>query len=301
MPQTGNVQALVMAMRPPFLLLTPICVLLGVSVSHYVNQGAINWQYAILALIGGLFAHISVNLLNEWEDFHSGLDALTKRTPFSGGSGALPSTPEAAKLVSIAGWISLGITFLIGIYFVLLHGMAIIPLGLLGLIIIVTYTRWLNRFAILCLLASGTGFGLLMVAGSQFVIDGLFLPEIWLVGLMPFLLINNLLLLNQYPDIAADSQIGRRHFPIHYGIPVSNWVMLIFWLGCMFLLISMVLLEHLPWMALLALLSAPLGFYAWLGARKHGENIGDFPQYMAANVAISLLFPLLLSVALFIS
>ena len=42
-----------------------------------------------LVLVGGTAAHISVNALNEYLDFRSGLDARTVRTPFSGGSGAL--------------------------------------------------------------------------------------------------------------------------------------------------------------------------------------------------------------------
>ena len=45
----------------------------------------------ILALAGGLLAHISVNALNEYLDFTSGLDLTTLRTPFSGGSGTLPA------------------------------------------------------------------------------------------------------------------------------------------------------------------------------------------------------------------
>jgi len=44
----------------------------------------------MLALLGAFLAHVSVNTLNEYYDFKSGLDLETIRTPFSGGSGALP-------------------------------------------------------------------------------------------------------------------------------------------------------------------------------------------------------------------
>ena len=80
--------------RPPFLLLTPICVLLGMSLHLEVA----NWftqTIPLLILIGALAAHVSVNALNEYFDFRSGLDLKTTRTPFSGGSGALPNNPSA--------------------------------------------------------------------------------------------------------------------------------------------------------------------------------------------------------------
>ena len=41
--------------------------------------------YAVLAFIGLLLAHISVNTLNDYFDYRSGIDLETRRTPFSGG------------------------------------------------------------------------------------------------------------------------------------------------------------------------------------------------------------------------
>ena len=46
--------------------------------------------------MGALCCHVSVNAFNEYYDFRSGLDARTRRTPFSGGSGTLPGKPELA-------------------------------------------------------------------------------------------------------------------------------------------------------------------------------------------------------------
>ena len=36
-------------------------------------------------------------------------------------------------------------------------------------------------------------------------------------SLVPFFLVNNLLLLNQFPDVAADRQAGRRHLLVQHG------------------------------------------------------------------------------------
>jgi 1,4-dihydroxy-2-naphthoate octaprenyltransferase len=74
--------------RLPFLLLTPVCVFLGLGMAVYASK-TIDIVYALLAFAGALCAHVSVNAANEYFDFRSGLDEKTMKTPFSGGSGTL--------------------------------------------------------------------------------------------------------------------------------------------------------------------------------------------------------------------
>src|SRR5512140_758758 len=102
-------------MRVPFLILTPACALLGLG-SAVWTTGHVNVWHFLLALIGAVSAHISVNAFNEFFDFRSGLDAQTQRTPFSGGSGTLPAWTEMARPTWIMAWATLGITALSGLY-----------------------------------------------------------------------------------------------------------------------------------------------------------------------------------------
>ncbi|HSH42696.1 MAG TPA: prenyltransferase [Arenicellales bacterium] len=288
--------AAIQSMRIPFLVLTPASVFLGASTAA-ANHAAIQWHLLIPALIGGLLAHVSVNTLNEYLDFRSGLDLTTIRTPFSGGSGALPRNPEAAGLVLATGVASLALTLLIGIYFVLIHGAGIIPIGLLGFVLVVTYTPWVNRYPLLCLVAPGTGFGFLMVVGTQYVMEGAYRPLAWLAGLVPFFLVNNLLLLNQYPDIHADAGAGRRHFPIAYGLQRSNLVY-----GGSLLLAALVVLLGVatgwfPSASLAALAPMAPAIFALYGAVSYGSDIGRHPVYLAANVVTAILTPVVLGVS----
>ncbi len=147
-------------------------------------------------------------MLNEYIDFKSGLDLHTIKTAFSGGSGALPANPNAANLTLIMGLITLTLTALIGIYLLLTKGSLILPIGIAGIVLIITYTPWLNKHPLVCLLALGLGFGVLMVVGTYVVLAEQYAQLAWLLSIPPFLLINNLLLLNQYPDIYADANIG---------------------------------------------------------------------------------------------
>jgi 1,4-dihydroxy-2-naphthoate octaprenyltransferase len=290
-------RAVIQATRGPFLLLTPVCIFLGAS-TVVAAGGLIDPYHLLLALAGGLLAHISVNTLNEYDDFRSGLDMATARTPFSGGSGALPARPQALNAVFATGVFSLTACLLIGVYFAWLLGFEIVPLGLLGAVLIVTYTEWINRSALLCLVAPGLGFGLLMVAGTAFVLSGHYSQLPWIAGLVPFFLVSNLLLLNQYPDIDADRAAGRRHLPITVGTARSSLVYGLFALAAALTIVYGIVAQHFPLLSLIALLPFPLAVFAMRGALRHGGEIGLHPRYLGANVALTLLAPALLGIAL---
>jgi 1,4-dihydroxy-2-naphthoate octaprenyltransferase len=278
-------------------MLTPVCVFLGAS-TVALNETSIT--LLLLVLLGALLAQISVNALNEFADFKSGLDLTTTRTPFSGGSGALPGNPEMATAVFFAGVLSLMATSMIGGYLVWRVGAGIVPIGVTGLLLIVSYTGWINRYPFLCLIAPGVGFGFLMVVGTQFVLQGEYALLSLLVAVIPFFLVSNVLLLNQYPDIQADASVGRNHFPIAYGVSRSNLAYALFAVATTAIIVIYVLLDYLPVLSLVALLPMPLAFFSLYGAIKYRENIGNYPQYLGANVGVAILVPLLLGVSIMV-
>jgi len=286
-------------MRPSFLVLTLVCVFLGFCTS-FATGATIDNTLFTLVFIGAISAHISVNMLNEYHDFKSGLDFNTKKTAFSGGSGALPSNPKIANLVLLLGLLSLFITMIIGIYFMTIVGTLILPIGLIGLVIIITYTQWLNRMPLLCLIAPGFGFGLLMVIGTHVVLTFECSLLVRLISLIPFFLINNLLLLNQYPDMQADASVGRNTLPLAFGIKCSNLVYSLFMVAAYSLIVLYVLVGILPTISVIALIPMGLTMFSLIGAIKHKSNIGNFPKYLAANVAATILTPFLLGLTILI-
>lgn len=290
-------RTLIMSTRPPFLILTPICLLLGWSLV-FSKQNDFSVLLLVISFTGAILAHISVNTLNEYLDFKSGLDLITKRTGFSGGSGALPKNPNMAKSVLFIGIFSFFMTFLIGLFFIFYYGWQILPLGLAGMITIVTYTRWLNRHPFLCLFSPGFGFGFLMVLGANFALTGEYSSSLVFISLIPFFLINNLLLLNQYPDIEADIKAGRYHFPIAFGVSNSNVIFGLFILLTMMVIISAIIFQILPMLSLIVFLPLPLSLFSLIGAIKFRENIGSHPQYLAANVIATIAAIVLLSISI---
>ncbi|MBW2193038.1 MAG: prenyltransferase [Deltaproteobacteria bacterium] len=287
-------------MRLPFLILTPACVLLGTATAIW-SGSEINIFYLIPALIGAVSAHISVNALNEYDDFKSGLDLTTERTPFSGGSGTLPEQPDKAHVALITGLITLAVTAVVGVYFLLARGAWLLPLGLLGLMTIVAYTKFLTRNPFLCLIAPGLGFGPLMVMGTDFVLTGSYSWTAFIASLVPFFLVSDLLLLNQFPDLEADKEIGRRHVPIALGRNAGVVIYGLFLAGAYVSIVLGYLFDVLPFQGLLGLGSVVIAVPTVRGVKKYADDIPKLIPYMGKNVVINILTPVLLAIGLFIS
>ena len=286
-------------MRLPFLILTPICVLLGVATSVW-SGAQLNSLYLALAFLGGVAAHISVNALNEYHDFQSGLDFTTQRTPFSGGSGTLPRTPGMGHIALITGLLSLTIAAAIGVYFLLVRGLGILPLGLVGLIAIVVYTKWITRNPFLCLIAPGLGFGPCMVMGTDFVLTGSYSWTSFVASLVPFFLVSNLLLLNQFPDVDADRGVGRSHYPIAIGRGASVRLYGAFLAGAYASIVIGYLTGALPRGAFLGLATVIIAIPTVRGASRFANDIPRLIPYLGRNVLLNILTPLLLSIGLFV-
>jgi len=243
-------------------------------------------------------ANISVNALNEYLDYKSLLDTKTERTPFSGGSGTLPHKPEVALYAFWTGIVSMAITILIGVYFLTVRGLTLLPLGLLGIVLIVFYTTWITRFPLLCLFAPGIGFGPLMVVGTHFALTGTYSLEAWVASLVPFFLVSNLLLLNQFPDVEADRDVGRRHYPIVIGRRKSARIYSAFLLLTYASIVLAVLYGLLPAWSLLGLLTVVLAWRAIQGAMRFADDTAALVPVLGVNVQITLLTPTLVAVGL---
>jgi 1,4-dihydroxy-2-naphthoate octaprenyltransferase len=296
----NNAKYLLGTMRIPFLILTPACVSVGVGTAYW-QTGHLNGLHVLLVLIGALAAHVSVNVFNEYSDFTSGLDARTERTPFSGGSGTLQARPELGKATLALACLSLVVTAGIGLYFVWLRGWLLLPLGIIGLLLLVTYTPWLTHHPVSCLIAPGLGFGVIMVMGTHFALTGSYTWTAFIASMVPAFLVSNLLLFNQFPDVEADRSIGRKHFPIVIGRQASSAIfgtLLVIMYGSV---IVGILLRLLPIFSGLSLLTTFLAWRTYQGSRQHAENIPALIPSLGMNVILNLATPVLLAIGLWIS
>ncbi|MCC7113205.1 MAG: prenyltransferase [Burkholderiales bacterium] len=286
-------------MRVPFLALTLSCVLLGVAAARHADA-AFAWPLAAVALVAALAAHVSVNAFNEYLDFRSGLDATTRRTPFSGGSGVLPADPAAAPFALATALFALGVTVAAGLWLVSLRGAVLLPLGLLGVALVLGYTSWITRSPWLCLVAPGLGFGPLMVVGTAIAVGGQYDRAAGFAALVPFFLVNALLLLNQFPDVEPDRAIGRRHLAIVQGRAQAARVYAGLVAAAYVSIVAGVALRALPWTALAGLATAPLAWSAARAALAHPDDVDALLPAMGRNVVVNLATPALLAAGLFL-
>ncbi len=287
-------------MRLPFVVLTPACVALGVGTALW-ETGSLNGWHALLALIGAIGAHVSVNAFNEYFDFKSELDSRTQRTPFSGGSGTLQARPDLAGWALGVAWVAFAITSLVGIYFVFARGAGILPLGVLGLLVILTYTPLAARNPLICLVAPGLGFGTFMVMGTHFALSGTYSWTGFFASLLPFFLVADLLLLNQFPDVEADRRSGRHHFPIVMGRRKSAYLYTAFLALAYLSILLGVLLAFLPPLALLGLATLVLAVPASRRALSYADQVDKLIPALGQNVLVNLITPLLVAIGLILS
>lgn len=297
MTPSWTIKDLLAISRAPFLALIP-AVLFPAMVLSYQLTGQLAVDLCVLIFLAALAAHIAANALNEYQDFNSGLDETTNRTPFSGGSGTLPVKPWLASSAKGLFAVTFLVMVVIGGYLSWRVGRQILPLGILGGLIIVAYTRWINRMPLACLFAPGIGFGLLMVNGTVFLMTGGFSVAAQYISWIVFFLCNGLLLLNQIPDIEADKAVGRRHLPILLGVRRTAWIYLLLLVGAYGSLVVGAWLGALPAMTLIALVTVPLGLLIWRSVLRSTEYPDELVPALGKNVLLVLITPVLVGLGL---
>lgn len=241
--------------RAPFLLLPVTLVIAGTGAAASV--GLVNWFRAALALVGMLAVHIAVNALNEASDFRTGIDLKTQRTPFSGGSGTLPGgrlTYGKAVATGLAGG---AIGVVVGIYFLTLIGWPLVPILAVGAVAVFAYTDVLARGYVGELFA-GLGLGALPVLGTALVQTGRYDAVAIAASLPAFFMTFNLLLLNEFPDEPADREGGRRNLVLLLGRAQAARLYVLCGVLVPVSIAVSVLLDHLPTLALAAVLPSLL-------------------------------------------
>jgi 1,4-dihydroxy-2-naphthoate octaprenyltransferase len=278
--------------RPQFLTLSIVLAFLGTTVAWY--DGYFNLWHALLAGIGLVLTHASVNILNDYFDFRSGIDLAARRTPFSGGSGILPAELLSPRQVLWLGIVMLVLAVPIGIYFVIIRGWQLLPLLIVAAVFILLYSPFILKRP-WPEWAAGAGLGALPILGTYFAQTGAYTCTAAVACIPSAFLVHNLLLLNEFPDVEADMLANRKTVPISIGknraaifysaVAVALYLWIIGWVAA----------RVMPVWTLLALLTLPLTIRAINGARHHDDASRLMPA-MAANVINVLLTQLLMGI-----
>ena len=283
--------------RPQFLLLSVVLVLLGTAMS--LHQGHFDWLRFILTTLGLVLAHASVNILNDYFDYKSGIDLETTQTPFSGGSGILPRglmEPRSAYRFGVGCLLA---ALLIGIYLTVVSGWQLLPLVIIGGVVIYFYTSYLTKW-LAGEIWAGLGLGILPVMGTYFVQTGGYSLEALVASLAPGFLTVNLLLLNEFPDFAADKKGGRYHIVIALGKRKACYLYAGLMAMTYLCIVASVVCKLMPPLTLIGLLSAPFALKAISTTFKHHDDLQKMIPALGANVITVLSTDALLALGFFL-
>jgi 1,4-dihydroxy-2-naphthoate octaprenyltransferase len=278
--------------RPQFLVLAVALAFLGVCIAWY--DGYFHAGHAVLAFVGLLLAHASCNTLNDYFDYKSGIDLVTNRTPFSGGSGMLKQGMLSPKQVFWFGMICFLVAVPIGIYFVIVAGWLLLPLLLVAAVCILFYSPvilkldWPEWSPFL-------GLGMLPVLGTYFVQTSVYTWPAVVASIPSGILVHNLLFLNEFPDAEADTIGKRRTMPITLGKKKAGIVYAAMEILVYLWIVVAVAAGIMPLFSLIALLALPFALKAIRGALNPDDPARMMPA-LANNVLAVLLTQILLGI-----
>jgi 1,4-dihydroxy-2-naphthoate octaprenyltransferase len=279
--EPGSLKAWLMLPRFQFLPLTVIMVSLGTAIGAY--EGYFHFGHFLLAMIGSILVHITVNVINDYHDFVDGIDLNTQRTPFSGGSGVLPSNLLKPKQAFWFATICLLMAMVIGFYFLMQKGWLLFPLLIVSGFSAYFYNVYLAKWHIGEIFA-GLCFGPLLVLGSYYVQTGRYSWGTLFASLAPGILTSNLLFLNEFPDWEADKKGGRRHFVISLGKKDASYLFVAFLIASYLCIIAGVLAKMMPALTLIGLGTIGFGWKAAKGALRYYDNTEKLVPVLGANV-----------------
>jgi 1,4-dihydroxy-2-naphthoate octaprenyltransferase len=278
--------------RPKFLLGSAALAFLGTSVAWW--DGFFSLRYAVLGFVGLILWHISTQVLNDYLDYRSGVDLKTQRTPFSGGSGILPAKLLNPTSVLKFALVSFALAVPIWTYFVIVKGPLLLPLVGLGAVCVLLYTPVLTRWR-LSEISSGLGLGILPILMFYFVQTGEYNTEIVVASIPSGILLFNVHLLNEFPDVEADKIGKRKTIPIVVGRTKASWIYLAGTITVYVWVVAWVAVGVMPLAALLSLVTIPLALWATRGALSYKDKVIFMPALWANSLCLIFTLALLAS------
>lgn len=259
--------------RPAFLLLTVVGCVLGTATASACGCG-LDLPLALGATLLAVLAHAAGNVLNDLHDARNGADAANQQGlfPFTGGSRLIQNGVVTEQQTADLAKALLLILVPAGLLLAVKAGGGVIVLGLAGLAL-----AWAYSAPPFKLVSRGLGeitvalVWFLVVIGADYVQRRSFfvIPASAALGFA--LMVAALLVINGFPDAAADARVGKRTLVVRLGpsgaaalygglvVSAHLWLAISVWL----------LIPPKP--ALWGLVSLPFSWAAlgWLLAHRH--------------------------------
>ncbi len=211
-----------LAMRPAFLTASIMPVVVGTAWGRVAASGEFDAWAALLALAVTALVHAGANVINDVGDEIGGSDrANTERIfPYTGGSRFIQNGVMSLTQMRRFGVALVAAAMLLGAVLAWLRGPAVVALGLLGIALAVAYSLPPLKLASRGL-GEGTvalGLGVLPVMGAAWLQTSVFDVAALCIAVPTSMWVTAILLINEVPDLRADSLAGKRTLPVRFGV-----------------------------------------------------------------------------------
>tara|TARA_B100000989_G_scaffold285726_1_gene253723 strand:- start:3012 stop:3887 length:876 start_codon:yes stop_codon:yes gene_type:complete len=288
----ANIQIWFEATRPKTLPAALCPVMVGSSMAYH--DGLFNWIPSLICLSFALLIQIGTNFANDYLDGVKGTDTEARIGPLR----AVASGSVQPLAMRRAALIVLALAFILGLSLIFYGGWWMLLVGASSVI-----CAWLYTGGPYPLAYNGLGdlfvilfFGLIAVACTYFVQALQITVDAFLLGLASGLVINNILVVNNYRDLEEDILASKRTLVVLMGRRFAQ----LQYLGSTVLAATILLVlawkQHAFW---LGLAGVPLSYGVVIGARLHRLTTAEeFLGVLKASGMIVAAFGILVSVGL---
>ena len=234
--------------------------------------------------------------MNDYWDYRRGIDKVTKRTKFSGGTGILPENLLKPKTVYCAGILFLLLGTLIGIYFVAIRGITIAVILIFAIFSIYFYSIKIVNIGLGELFVAIKSS--MIVIGTFYVQTGSIDMAALYVGIIIGTLSASVLFVNSFPDYEADRDNGRRTLVIILGKKLGAKVLSLLVSLTYIMIAAGVLLGYTKLYSLISLVSIPFATRAIRYLDENNEKFENLIPAMTTTLLYSRITGILLAISL---
>ena len=215
--KTNSVKAWLLAARPKTLSGAAVPVMIGVALAYVdsvmYGDDTFSWTAALLCLLFAFAMQIDANFINDFYDFVNGTDdaetRLGPRRACAQGWVKLDSMKKAIAMTTCAACV-------IGLPLVYFGGLEMILIGMICVVFAFLYTTWFSYQGLGDLLVL-VFFGIVPVCCSYYVQLHVFTLEVFLASVACGLVIDALLIVNNFRDRDNDREAGKNTIIVRLG------------------------------------------------------------------------------------
>lgn len=263
--ERNSLKAWVLAARPKTLAGAAVPLIIGTALALKDADWAIRPVPAVLCFLFAFIMQVDANFINDYFDCLKGTDDDTRLGP---------------RRACAQGWITIGnmkrgiavttlLACIVGFPLILYGGLEMLLVGLLCVLFCFLYTTWFSYLGMGDVLVV-IFFGIVPVTITYYLempgIQTVITPEVIVASVACGLVIDTLLLVNNYRDIDTDRRAGKRTIVVRMGPSMAR----ITYLGMGWLAVSMgcVFLFYGDWAAFVL----PMG-YLWLHTNTYRHMV----------------------------